>query len=198
MKDVELIGWSTDQAASRYEAYLKLYKKTKADLLDVTGKKFGLGEEDFDEKITTIEDKLGKSCALFREMDSLFGNRQNVRPAHWADSVDETSDDEDLTDDERNNYVDESQKDVDLEIEESNHRPIEDSQSFEWMEEVEDVQKESPNTPEEFGIHVQDNLQSSTNSESTPSVATSSSSSNSNVARERVIYIYRSDGQYYH
>jgi len=47
-------NWSTDQAASRYEAYLKLYKKTKAELLDVTGKKFGLGEEDFADNIPVV------------------------------------------------------------------------------------------------------------------------------------------------
>jgi hypothetical protein len=49
--------------------------------LDPSGKKFCLGQDDYDKGIRTIEAKLEKECPNYTRMDILYGSRQNVAPS---------------------------------------------------------------------------------------------------------------------
>ena len=69
--------WDPQMAKSRYEAYVALFKKAKR-ASSQTG--FGVSDIDKANGILTIADKLEKMCPYFKDMDELFGGRQNVDP----------------------------------------------------------------------------------------------------------------------
>lgn len=83
----QITRWTKDQASQRYKAMVKKYKETKMALDEKNGKKFGLSPEEFQDKMT-IERKLEKECYRFRDLDALYGDRQNVKPSFVADSSD--------------------------------------------------------------------------------------------------------------
>lgn len=99
-------NWSSKNAKSRYEAYLKTYKETAQDS-NRTG--FGVTEEDNTNDIFTIMDKLESLCPFFYKMDNLFGSRQNVVPSNVQESenlrasdVEDGEDGEEYTTDKEN------------------------------------------------------------------------------------------------
>ncbi|KAG0256879.1 hypothetical protein BGZ95_005377 [Linnemannia exigua] len=60
---------------SRFRRYLDKYKKIKDDE-KLTG--FGLTEEDYKEKVTTISRRYENQCPRFERMDRIFGTKANV------------------------------------------------------------------------------------------------------------------------
>jgi hypothetical protein len=80
-------NWSWENAEARYSAYIQLYKKISRKLSDPTGPKYCLSQQDLKKGITTIEEKLEKDCPFYSVLDQLYGDRQNVRPAHEVQST---------------------------------------------------------------------------------------------------------------
>ena len=75
-------NWDGHMAMCRYRALYDTYVKTKRALLDVSGEKFCISEQDLKRGINTIEKKLNDCCTDFNRWDALFGERQNVVPSY--------------------------------------------------------------------------------------------------------------------
>ena len=74
------IHWDSKTAMSIFRAYIKVYQETKKKVEDNSGAKFTLTEADLNRKITTIKEKVEGECDFYYRLDSLFGQRQNIRP----------------------------------------------------------------------------------------------------------------------
>lgn len=81
------VKWDFNMAKKRFSAMVKKYKEVTKHLEDKNGRKFGLSDAEFNNKMT-IELKLEKLCYRFRDLDKLFGTRQNIRPSFISDSSD--------------------------------------------------------------------------------------------------------------
>ncbi|KAF0702181.1 hypothetical protein AaE_016076 [Aphanomyces astaci] len=104
--------WTTQDARSRYDAYVKSYRRA----VHWGGpNKSGRGLTDFKKNIFTIESKLDAICPLYNEMDALFGERQNFRPSYIL----ETSNDQE----EESRHADYSSVDLGSDDEDANHDP---------------------------------------------------------------------------
>ncbi|ETV97428.1 hypothetical protein H310_09758 [Aphanomyces invadans] len=73
--------WTTQDAKSRYDAYVSSYKKALRWCgPNKSGR--GLTQKDYKRKIFTIESKLESICPYYDDMNALFGERQNFRPSY--------------------------------------------------------------------------------------------------------------------
>ena len=125
--------WTNAMAKSRFRAYLKQYKRTKRNLINDGGKKYGLGEADFKKGITTIEAKLEDECPLFQRLDKLFGGHQNINPSSVMQPL--------MPDDD-----DDSDEDEELAAAENLIALNESTDSFKAMNDVSDISEQSNET----------------------------------------------------
>jgi hypothetical protein len=85
-------NWTQKEGEARYSSYLAKYKTVKAQLLDNSGAKFCVTDEELAMGIT-IKGKLEEACFCFPRMDALYGSRPNVNPLVVVDSAEEGRDD---------------------------------------------------------------------------------------------------------
>ncbi|KAH9112525.1 hypothetical protein AeMF1_013159 [Aphanomyces euteiches] len=78
-------AWTAREAKSslrrlnRYDSFRKAYQNA-VHWQGTNSSGRGLTQKDYKKKIFTVEAKVESICPLFEEMDSLFGDRPNIRP----------------------------------------------------------------------------------------------------------------------
>lgn len=82
--------WDAAKAKSRYESLLGNYKRVKSMVLDKTGGKFCITEEELLKGITLAQ-KLRSLCPHFIRWDYLYGQKSNVTPAFTMQGGDEVT-----------------------------------------------------------------------------------------------------------
>ena len=152
--------WTGKEAGSRYRSYLVKYKQTNRKFFDTNGPKYMISAADIAAGISTIDAKLQKECTGYARMDILFGGRQNIRPTHLMETIDEDEVESDQDNDEDDNDEDDNDEDTFEDPMDAN--VVDDNNSINTLESaligIENIERENDHdgkTPNEIKEYLQ-------------------------------------------